>query len=41
MDQLIALLFVACAGAAVFAGLHKKDIEEGRVPAPIAAYIDS
>jgi hypothetical protein len=40
MDNLIALLFVACAGAAVFAGLHKKDIQEGRVPEPIAAYIN-
>ena len=40
MNNLLTLLFVACAGAAVFAGLHKEEIEQGKVPAPLAAYIN-
>lgn len=39
MDNFLTLMFIVCAGAAVFAGLHKEDIQEGRVPAPLAAYI--
>ncbi len=38
METFVAVVFLLCASAAVFAGLHKDDIEEGRVPAPIAGF---
>jgi hypothetical protein len=38
METFIGVVFMACAGLAVFVGLHKDDIEEGRVPEPVAAY---
>ncbi len=38
MDVMVALAFVCCTGIAIFVGMHKDDISQGRVPEPVEAY---
>lgn len=40
-EKMTAIAFVVIAFAAVFIGLHKKDIEEGRLMQTVASYVDS
>ncbi|MEM6467789.1 MAG: hypothetical protein AAF679_14995 [Pseudomonadota bacterium] len=39
METVFGITFVLFAGVAIFAGVHNKDIEEGRMPAPVQAYM--
>ncbi len=40
-EKITAIAFVLIASAAVFIGMHKKDIEEGRLMETVATYIES
>ena len=40
MDKVLAIAFVFCAFCAVFLGMHKEDIEEGRLGEVVASYIE-
>ncbi|MEM8787968.1 MAG: hypothetical protein AAGE76_06885 [Pseudomonadota bacterium] len=40
-EKFVAITFVLCASVAVFIGMHKKDIEEGRFMEVVASYLES
>jgi len=40
-EKVTAIAFVVIASVAVFIGIHKKDIEEGRLMETVAAYVES
>jgi len=40
-EKVTAIAFVLIASLAVFIGVHKKDIEEGRLLETVASYIES